>query len=288
MRKPGYFFRGLLPIIILFIIQVIVAVVVLLVFTFKGQTGIGNPSQIFEAITGVARSSQYLQVTNITFGIVSLIVMGLWYLRRFVRPARGKIRKIPGGFSIHTVLSLIILAFGLQLLGAFIVEGYGQYLPDLYEKYNSLMTHAGFDGSSLWILTVVYSVLVAPFAEEFAFRGLTYRFARGALPFWLANIWQALLFGILHANLIQGTYAFVIGLFLGYIAHRGRGIKYSILCHILVNLCAFAAPGLISILTDTHRIPGMAITAGLIVFGLWIFTTDFIPAQENAPEMYYE
>jgi hypothetical protein len=42
------------------------------------------------------------------------------------------------------------------------------------------------------------------------------------MPFWVANILQAVLFGIYHMNPLQGIYAFFIGLFLGYVCHKGE------------------------------------------------------------------
>ena len=60
-------------------------------------------------------------------------------------------------------------------------------------------------------MLAVYTIILAPVGEELVFRGLTYRFARKALPFWGANILQAALFGVMHLNLFQGLYAFFLG-----------------------------------------------------------------------------
>ena len=103
---------------------------------------------------------------------------------------------------------------------------------DFYEK---LMENAGFTTNSLSPLLILYAVLLGPIEEELTFRGVIFSSARKALPFWAANIFQALLFGIFHMNLIQGIYAFFIGLFLGYIAGRGGSIYFSIFLHILFN-----------------------------------------------------
>ena len=83
---------------------------------------------------------------------------------------------------------------------------------------------------------LLYSVLLAPVCEELIFRGTTMHLARRALPFWLANTMQALLFGLFHMNWIQGIYAFALGLVLGYVCEKGGSIYYSILLHILFNL----------------------------------------------------
>lgn len=55
------------------------------------------------------------------------------------------------------------------------------------------------------------------------------------MPFMAANVLQALLFGIYHGNLIQGTYAFVLGLILGFTAEYFHSVWASILLHAFVN-----------------------------------------------------
>ena len=55
------------------------------------------------------------------------------------------------------------------------------------------------------------------------------------MPFFAANVLQALLFGIYHGNLIQGTYAFVLGLVLGFTAEYFHSVWASILLHAFVN-----------------------------------------------------
>ena len=89
--------------------------------------------------------------------------------------------------------------------------------------------------SDITIAMLCYSVILAPIGEELIFRGVTMRLARRALPFWLANIFQALMFGIFHMNWIQGIYAFALGLLLGYVCEKGGSIYYSLLMHILFN-----------------------------------------------------
>lgn len=53
--------------------------------------------------------------------------------------------------------------------------------------------------------------------------------------FWVANAIQALMFGIMHANWIQGSFAFVIGLGLGWMRRRYNSLYPSMLAHLTVN-----------------------------------------------------
>ena len=91
-------------------------------------------------------------------------------------------------------------------------------------------------GTEISIFMLIYSVCLAPFSEELIFRGVTMRIARRAFPFWFANILQAFLFGVFHMNMLQGCYAFALGLILGYICEKGGSIYYAIFFHLLYNL----------------------------------------------------
>lgn len=98
----------------------------------------------------------------------------------------------------------------------------------------------GLDEPSL--ILVLYSVLIGPVCEELIFRGLTLKYAKRAMPFWVANFLQALLFGVFHMNMIQGVYAFVVGIVLGFICEKSRSIYPSMLFHILFNIWGTFSP----------------------------------------------
>ena len=76
-------------------------------------------------------------------------------------------------------------------------------------------------------------------------------------------------------NVLQGVYAFTVGLVLGFICHRGRGIKYGILLHILFNLVGVFYSGLIELTTALSYSLFIGIGLALTAFALWLFYTDF-------------
>jgi membrane protease YdiL (CAAX protease family) len=55
------------------------------------------------------------------------------------------------------------------------------------------------------------------------------------MPFYVANITQAILFALLHMNLIQIIYAFPLGLIFGYVTKKYRSLIPAILLHALIN-----------------------------------------------------
>ncbi|WAM36122.1 CPBP family intramembrane glutamic endopeptidase [Caldicellulosiruptor acetigenus] len=81
--------------------------------------------------------------------------------------------------------------------------------------------------------------LVAPFFEEFIFRGLIFGvMQKNRLNIFVAIVVQALLFGLIHLNLYQGIFAFFIGIFLALALYWTGSIWSSIVMHFTVNSLA--------------------------------------------------
>ena len=90
------------------------------------------------------------------------------------------------------------------------------------------------------VVGVLYGVILGPIAEELIFRGVTlYYTQKFTRRFWLANLVQATFFGVLHMNLVQGIYAAVLGMVLGWVYHRFRSLYASIWLHIFFNFLAY-------------------------------------------------
>lgn len=179
----------------------------------------------------------------IVFSVSCIAIFGLWYYSRY----EGNFLPKPSTvFHPLSILGIILLAPGTQLLTSYLINLVAFVFPSWLDAYEKLMERAGFD-EKISIAMVCYSVLLAPFSEELIFRGVTLRQAKKALPFWAANILQAALFGIFHMNMIQGIYAFCLGLLLGYICEKSGSIYNAIFLHFLFNLLGTVLSGLFSI-----------------------------------------
>jgi hypothetical protein len=81
--------------------------------------------------------------------------------------------------------------------------------------------------------------VVVPVYEEVLFRGLVFsEFAKMA-PVKAAMIAQALIFGIWHGTLIQGIYAFLLGILLGRVYIKYRSVWASIAVHCGFNIASY-------------------------------------------------
>lgn len=88
-------------------------------------------------------------------------------------------------------------------------------------------------GGSTSISMLIYCILVGPIAEEILFRGIflknNERYGRV-----FAIVFSSVLFGVFHANFIQGAFAFLVGIIFAYIAME-YSIKWAIILHVMNN-----------------------------------------------------
>ncbi len=204
----------------------------------------------------------------VAYAVMSIAVFGIWYYSRYDGDFTPAPRTV---FHPLSLLGIVMLVPGMQYLSTYLISFVAAIFPDWMRAYEKLMESAGLD-DTLTIAMFCYSVLLAPICEELIFRGVTLRQAEKCFPFWLANICQAALFGIFHMNMIQGIYAFCLGIILGYVCKKSNSIYNSILLHMLFNFWGTVLYRFFSIGTSTFSIVfwfffGLAMTVcGLLLF----------------------
>lgn len=241
MKKAGQFFFIFIPSLLTAAVQFLV------LFFLMGITGlveafgyIALQGKTSEIVLGDLFNLWLTQDFNtwimVFYGLLNISIFGLWYYMRYDGDYLPKPKTV---FHPVSILGIIMLVPGMQYLSSYIVSFTASLFPKSLEVYESLLESAGLD-DTITVSMFLYSVLLAPFAEELVFRGVTLRQARKCLPFWGANLMQAFLFGVFHMNLIQGVYAFALGLILGYICEKSGSIYNAILLHLLFNFWATA------------------------------------------------
>ncbi len=140
-----------------------------------------------------------------------------------------KIKRVPVGLF----LPLVMLGLGGSMLANNMTGEYTAVLRafGLYPQSPTMPIPSGISGALLFIFTT--SVMPAVF-EEFAYRGILL----GALrPYGngFAIIASGLLFGLMHSNLVQIPFAFVLGCIMGYINVVADSILPSVTVHFISN-----------------------------------------------------
>lgn len=138
--------------------------------------------------------------------------------------------------SIGLVSIPVLVIFGLSL--NFVIEfllalvRQIDILAPVFDNYNNI-SDLIFGGD--FVMTLIAVGVIGPVFEEILFRGLVFGELRKISKVRLAIVIQALLFGVYHMNLVQGTYALIIGLLLGYIYYRSNSIIAPMIVHITIN-----------------------------------------------------
>lgn len=89
------------------------------------------------------------------------------------------------------------------------------------------------------VLEVVLTGIIGPFAEELMFRGVILR-RLSIVSQRFAIFASALIFGMMHGNLLQMVMCFCIGLVLGYAAVKTGSLLLPIAGHMFINLFAIS------------------------------------------------
>lgn len=148
-----------------------------------------------------------------------------------------KRKTYPRNFREYLRLALILIILGicLQFGTSYILNLVLNALPNAASQYSEIQDEL----VQFNVMSVFTVCILAPLLEEAVFRILILRLGAKFIPFWIMNIIQAVLFGLYHGNWIQGIYAFLIGMILGYTMHACEWIYASVIVHMAINSSAY-------------------------------------------------
>lgn len=84
-------------------------------------------------------------------------------------------------------------------------------------------------------LLALFAVLLAPFVEEIIFRGAIYRFLKGHIPIFNAQLVSGIFFACMHFNLMSFLPLIVIGIFLARLYEKEGNILLPMIFHAYWN-----------------------------------------------------
>ena len=158
-----------------------------------------------------------MAVFHIIYAIVAALIFGLFrrsYLRGHT-DIGACVKYIPANRLLY-ILRLIILGIGIQAFAYGVLNLVNEFAAEtaIMQSYQSTIDN--LNGSTTYLI-FVYTMLLAPVAEEMVFRGVIFDAAKSGFSFAAANCFQAVCFGLYHGNIVQFVYAFIIGMVLGYV-----------------------------------------------------------------------
>ncbi len=135
--------------------------------------------------------------------------------------------------------SVVALAFFIGVSLNFSTNVLLSLLPEgLIESYVDTASNAQ-ESSILWY--VLAAVIMAPVVEELIFRAMMLpRFSTSVGNIW-AIVITAAIFGAIHDHIVWSSYAFLLGLILGFVFVRSRSLLVNIALHLGYNLVSLTS-----------------------------------------------
>ena len=255
MKDGAYgFFRALLPVLIYYAIMLLVDFFLGL---FLGGTGIEIWTPVVEALGALAALPYLLKTYRKD---ILMRVLSDEYRRRRNFPLKEKAFRY--GYAAITIC-FIALAVN-NIIGYSDLEE----ISELYAQVHYELYQGPF------FVRFLCLGLVVPYAEEVLYRGVFFgRMKEIGSPV-KAIIVSALVFGIMHGNLVQLVYGFFVGLVLAYFADKNQSVLPAFIGHAAANTVAMIRQEVGNPLANAPLVD-MAVTVILLGAGLALFFVQF-------------
>ncbi len=191
-----------------------------------------------------------------------LMLPVFWLLYQRERRKHGRKASFGGKDVFCVILGSLCISRGINYFLAI------TFLPELFPGYRAVSEEIYDCG--LWS-QIAATVVSAPLLEEVLMRGLVYeRLKEAAGNVRMAMITSALIFGLFHGNVVQGIYAFAMGLFFVQVYEACGSLALAVLAHIAANTVSVLA-GQYSWTGRLNGIPGVyyLVTACFLMAGLF-------------------
>ncbi|MFQ7310676.1 CPBP family intramembrane glutamic endopeptidase [Sellimonas sp.] len=115
--------------------------------------------------------------------------------------------------------------------------------------------------------------IIVPILEECLYRGVIYRRVRDMSSWKKAAVISSLIFGFVHANLVQAIYGFVFGLALCWLYEKQTTLKVPVLLHCTVNIVSVimtATDGYLWIFKTPVRMGIITVACAALASGIFV------------------
>lgn len=116
-------------------------------------------------------------------------------------------------------------------------------LPEVFPSYTEDIRGRLFSVDI--IPGVLLYCIISPVLEEMLFRRVIYDLLYRSAGFAASAVISSLIFAVYHMNMVQGIYAFIMGMLICTLYHRDHRIAVPIFVHTGANLAVWLLSGLI-------------------------------------------
>lgn len=173
------------------------------------------------------KNIQMPAILGIVLGEGVIMIPGLIYIvyKKYSFVEQLGFRKI----KVSTFFMTVLIAFLTMPIASFI-----NVLTQFFVK-NTLVQASGSLTSNSSSVVLLIAGIVGPICEELIFRGLYFERIKAVSRPFIAALLSAVFFGLMHLNVNQTCYAFVLGLIFAIVNQASGSVYTSIIVHIVVN-----------------------------------------------------
>ncbi len=270
MRKDNVFlaiWRCLYPLLIHFGVTCILSFGYVFAFSFWiGFKNAGNVN-VMDVTQQVLNS--YTQHALYMLLIASAICIPVFALLcRADRKKEQGVRKIETSKMAWGLLVILAVSVCVSLNLLIGMSGL-EKLSKTYQEVANTLYSGGI------ILELVTVGVLGPICEELVFRGLMFQRLCGYVKPMIAVGISALMFGIYHGNIVQGVYAFILGIVMALCCRYFGTVWAPIVIHVVANITSVCITE-IPIISNMMEKTGVIIVATITTTIVWIAIMAFL------------
>lgn len=283
-KNIGWAFFCLVPLVASIVLQVVAAIgFSMIVFAVKAfefsAGGAENLGAMQQQITEFMTANIIWSVT--AYQVIGIIVFSLWYYNGC---GRKKLQNPAKVFNLKIFGGTVLAGVAIELVTLGVLYTVNHINPQILKSYAELMHSSQVGGFG--IVSFITTVILAPIGEEILCRGVIMYYAkRATTKFWVANIIQAAAFGIIHLNIVQGLYAFAMGIAMGWFAEKYGSLLVPMVMHFAINLSAtiFGVEKIVGfVFANLFKTIGIAVLgAGLLALAIKLAGKRKLPLQQS-------
>lgn len=242
-KRRRSFWSCIAPILTYYLCQIVAYVIMAIVYSVKLMKTV-DLNQTYEKMMDSVMEQLMQKIDLISYEsmLLAAVIAIPILLRKFKKDNAA--RKLIGMEEHFNAVSYkwyfipVIMGASAAIAGNNMITMSGlEQSSEAFVEVNEVLTAGSF---GLQILGVG---LLVPIVEELLFRGIIYKRMKEIMPTLQAGISCALLFGVLHANIVQGIYGFCIGILMCLVYERFHSLVAPILMHVSANLVVVLAAG---------------------------------------------
>lgn len=274
--KRGSVWRCMTPLLIYLIVQNVMSFLVMMVYYMQSgiisMEGLTADELMEKLLTMTLENQEMLNFAILIFSYAVMLPIFIWMYRKDTRRyllqgEENRVPAVPAAFYGF----LVLLGAASCISGSNMI-----YMTGINSSSESYTAAASALYSAGLIPEIIGVGLISPMAEEFLFRGLVYRRFKEISPSAISMVWASLIFAMLHSNMVQGIYAFVMGMVLCYARERYGSMLAPVVIHIASNLMAIFATetGVLDFMYEEQSSLFMVTLAGCMIITCMIYLIE--------------